>query len=178
MKIALVSVLCLVIVILLLRLVGIKRELKHINRQISEILKTDTNANITVCLNDKAIAETVTLFNRNLRELRKKELQIQSKNDEIRTAITNVAHDLRTPLTAIYGYLELLKTEEKSQEVNRCLAIIENRTEAMKKLTEELFQCSLVICGENELRLEEISVNGALEESIAAYYAVFKEKRN
>ena len=148
MKIAFVSAVCLVIVILSLRLVLIKRELKNINRQISEILKTDSNANITVSLNDKTIAETVTMFNQNLKGLRKKELQLQSKNGEISTAITNVSHDLRTPLTAICGYLELLKSEKKSEEVNRCLDIIENRTETLKKLTEELFQYSLVACRE------------------------------
>lgn len=99
-----------------------------------------------------------------------------TKNDEISTAITNVSHDLRTPLTAICGYLELLKVEEKSEEVNRCLGIIENRTDALKKLTEELFQYSLVTCGEDAFTLKEMSVNGVLEESIAAYYAAFKEK--
>ena len=176
MKIAFVSVLFLVILILSLRIIFIKRELRNINLQIKEILETDTNAMITVSTTDKVILQTATTLNQNIRDLRKKELQLQSKNDEISTAITNISHDLRTPLTAICGYLELLKTEEKSPEVNRCLEIIENRTEAMKKLTEELFQYSLVACPENALNFEEVSVNGALEESIAAYYASFKEK--
>ena len=95
---------------------------------------------------------------------------------ELKNAIANVSHDLRTPLTAICGYLELPKNEEKSQEVDRCLAIIENRTEALKKLTEELFQYSLAAFGEDELKPEELPLNGVLEESIAAYYAAFKEK--
>lgn len=176
MEIAFVTVLSLLVVILFFRYISTKRELRKISAQITEILKNDTNAMIAVSTNDKVISETVTAFNQNIRELRKKELQLQSKNDEISTAITNVSHDLRTPLTAICGYLELLKTEEKSQEVNRCLEIIENRTEALKKLTEELFQYSLITCGEDALTLEEVSVNGVLEESIAAYYAAFKEK--
>ncbi|MGN0549584.1 MAG: sensor histidine kinase [Acutalibacteraceae bacterium] len=176
MKIAFVSVLCLIVVILFYKYISIKRELKSINEQITELLNNDTNAMITVSTNDKVIAQTVTAFNQNIRELRKKELRLQSKNDEISTAITNVSHDLRTPLTAICGYLELLKSEEKSPEVNRCLEIIENRTDALKNLTEELFRYSLIACEENELKPEEVTVNGILEESIAAYYAAFKER--
>ena len=170
-------VLAVVIVILAVRLTALKKELKSINSQLDEILKGDTNALITVSTNKKAIKETALALNEKIRELRKKELQLKSKNYELRTAITNISHDLRTPLTAICGYLDLLKSEEKSEEVDRCLAIIENRTEALKQLTEEFFKYSLVAFEEEELKFEEISVNGALEESIAAFYGAFKEKR-
>ncbi|MGN0574276.1 MAG: sensor histidine kinase, partial [Acutalibacteraceae bacterium] len=161
---------------LAVRLILLKKELKSINSQLDEILKGDTNAMITVSSNNKAVKETALALNEKIRELRKKELQLKSKNDELRTAITNISHDLRTPLTAICGYLDLLKSEEKSDEVDRCLGIIENRTEALKQLTEEFFKYSLVAFEEFELKIEEISVNGALEESIAAFYGAFKEK--
>lgn len=175
MKIALVSVLCLAVAVLSVRLVCLRREFKNINRQLSEILKTDTNATITVAENDRTMAKTVTMLNQNLREMRKKELQIQSQNDELRTAITNISHDLRTPLTAICGYLDLLKDEEKSEEVGRCLTIIENRAQALKALTEELFRYSVAACGQEEWQPERLSLNAALEESLAAYYGVLRE---
>ncbi|MGN0545923.1 MAG: sensor histidine kinase [Acutalibacteraceae bacterium] len=178
MKYAVAAVLALAVVIAVLavRLTALKKELRSINSQLEEILKGDTNALITVSTNNKAVKETALALNEKIRELRKKELQLKSKNDELRTAITNISHDLRTPLTAICGYLDLLKSEEKSDEVNRCLGIIENRTEALKQLTEEFFKYSLVAFEEDELKIEELSVNGALEESIAAFYGAFKEK--
>lgn len=174
--VAAVLVLAVVIVIPAVRLAALKKELKSINSQLEEILKGDTNALITVSTSNKAVKETALALNEKIKELRKKELQLKSKNDELRTAITNISHDLRTPLTAICGYLDLLKSEEKSDEVNRCLGIIENRTEALKQLTEEFFKYSLVAFEEDELKIEEISVNGALEESVAAFYGAFKEK--
>lgn len=176
MEIAVICVLSLCVAVLSVRLVLMKRDLKSISRQISEILQTDTNVGITVSTTDKTIVKTAGAFNRNLREIRKKELLLQSQNNELRTAIAHISHDLRTPLTAICGYLELLKTEEKSQEVNRCLEIIENRTDALKKLTQELFRYSLVAFEEETLQLEQLPINGVLEESVAAYYAAFKEK--
>lgn len=178
MKYAVAAVLALAVVILFLtvRQIALKKELENISSQLSEILKGDTNVLITVSTNNKSIKETALTLNEKIRELRKTELQLKSKNDELRTAITNISHDLRTPLTAICGYLDLLKSEEKSDEVDRCLGIIENRTEALKQLTEEFFKYSLVAFEEEKLKIEEISVNSALEESVAAFYGAFKEK--
>ncbi|MGN0527007.1 MAG: sensor histidine kinase [Acutalibacteraceae bacterium] len=175
MEIAVV-VLSVVAVVAVITVISLKKELKSISKQTEEILNNNTNALITVSTKDKSVINAVKVLNNSLKELRKKELNIQAKNAEISTAITNISHDLRTPLTAISGYLELLKAEEKSEEVERCLRIIENRTDAMKNLTEELFQYSIVICGENQLEFQNVSVNGVLEESIAVYYAVLKEK--
>lgn len=53
---------------------------------------------------------------------------------ELKNAVTNISHDLRTPLTAIYGYLDLLEQEEKSETVNRYIAVIRNRTKMLKQL--------------------------------------------
>ena len=167
--VAAVFALAVVIVILTVRQIALKKELENISSQLSEILKGDTNALITVSTNNKSIKETALTLNEKIRELRKTELQLKSKNDELRTAITNISHDLRTPLTAICGYLDLLKSEEKSDEVDRCLGIIENRTE-------EFFKYSLVAFEEDKMKIEEISINGALEESVAAFYGAFKEK--
>ncbi|MGN1316785.1 MAG: sensor histidine kinase [Acutalibacteraceae bacterium] len=174
--VAAVIVLAVVIVILAVRQIALKKELESISSQLSEILKDDTNALISVSANDKAIKRIALILNEKISELRRTELQLKSKNDELRVAITNISHDLRTPLTAICGYLDLLKSEAKSEEVDRCLGIIENRTEALKQLTEELFKYSLVAFQEEKLKIEEISVNGALEESLAAFYGAFKEK--
>lgn len=52
----------------------------------------------------------------------------------MKNAVTNISHDLRTPLTAIYGYLDLLEQEEKSETVNRYIAVIRNRTKMLKQL--------------------------------------------
>ena len=73
-------------------------------------------------------------------------------------------------MTAICGYLDLLAREEKSGNVKRYLASIENRVEALKQLTEELFQYSVILTVEEELRLEAVNLNGALEESVASFY--------
>ena len=90
-------------------------------------------------------------------------------------AVTNISHDLRTPLTAICGYLDLLHKEPLSENAERYLCLIENRTEAIKQLTEELFRYCVVLSAQ-ALEMESVCLNGVLEESIAAFYAALTSR--
>ena len=94
----------------------------------------------------------------------------------MKEAITNISHDLRTPLTAIYGYLKLLQNEECSQAGRTYLTAIKNRTEAMKQLTEELFQYTFAVSNTEKMIIETVNLNGILESCISSYYAILKQK--
>ena len=113
---------------------------------------------------------------RELRILRREHLNYHQGNMELKTAITNISHDLRTPLTAICGYLDMIQKTELSEQQERYLAIMKERTEMMKQLTEELFRYSVIISDENTVTTENIIVNQVLEDSIMGYYAVLTEK--
>lgn len=95
---------------------------------------------------------------------------------QLKEAITNISHDLRTPLTAICGYLDLLEQEEKSEVVNRYFEIIKERTTILKQLTEELFRYSYITSVNHEMIYENVQLNRALEESISSYYATLIEQ--
>ena len=171
-----IGILFLVILILSLKIFIMRKSINKIQTDFSEKLTTDTNTVISISSNDKEIRELTEKINSQLKILRKERLKYQQGNTELKTAVTNIAHDLRTPLTAICGYLELLKNEDKNAEVERCLDIIENRTDTLKQLTEELFRYSLIISQDDEIKNEEVCVNYVLEETIAAYYGALKEK--
>lgn len=98
-------------------------------------------------------------------------------NAQLLAAITSISHDLRTPLTAICGYLELLEKEPLSAVSLQYVAIIRERTKVMTQLTEELFRYSVVLSVPLAQPLQEVSVNRILEGSIAAMYAVLKRHR-
>ena len=114
-------------------------------------------------------------INVQLRLLRKERQRYQQGDLELKEAVTNISHDLRTPLTAINGYLDLLQREEKSKDVQRYLSQIQNRTEVLKNMTEELFRYSVVTASQ-ELKLERMDIVRALEESLLSFYAVMQEK--
>ena len=79
----------------------------------------------------------------------------------LKAAITNASHDLRTPLTAVCGYLDLLEQEPHSDASQRYLAIIRERTDAMRSLTGELFRYSVITATAEELTPEPVSLRGS-----------------
>ncbi|MBR6995786.1 MAG: HAMP domain-containing histidine kinase [Ruminococcus sp.] len=154
----------------------LRRSSKEIAEALSDCLKTDTNSVITVSSRDKQVRKLVTELNKELKLLREEHHRFVQGDMELKNAVTNISHDLRTPLTAICGYLDMLKSEDKSPEAERYLEIIGGRAEAMKQLTEELFRYSVILASDSKGKQEQVIVNDVLEESIAGYYSILIEK--
>ena len=170
------AILAFVIAVLIIKVVLLHRAADEIRAELGARLDTDTNTLITISCGDRHMRRLAADLNTQLRLLRKERRRLQSGDLELKEAVMNMSHDLRTPLTAICGYLELLKQEEKSEAVSRYLAVIENRTEAMKQLTEELFLYSVITSVSNDIKYEDVIVNSVLEESVSAYYAALKSR--
>ncbi len=165
-----------VIIILLVKIVMMKKTARDISQQFEEILKTDTNSLITVSGNDREMKKLADNINKQLKILRKEYLRYRQGDIELKTAITNISHDIRTPLTAICGYLDLMQDNTDLAKTNEYVSIIKERAELMKQLTEELFRYSVILSDKSELKTEEILINRVLEDSIMGYYAVLTEK--
>ena len=168
------ALLALVIAVLMIKVALLHRAADEIRAELGARLDTDTNTLITISCGDRHMRRLAADLNTQLRLLRKERRRFQSGDLELKEAVTNISHDLRTPLTAICGYLELLKREDNPEAVSRYLAVIENRTGAMKQLTEELFRYSVITSASNDMRYEDVVLNCVLEESISAYYAALK----
>ncbi|MDD6827473.1 MAG: HAMP domain-containing sensor histidine kinase [Oscillospiraceae bacterium] len=115
-------------------------------------------------------------INTQLRILRQEHLRYHQGDTELKNAVTNISHDLRTPLTAICGYLDMMEKTEISEQQARYLGIIKERAELMKQLTEELFRYSVIVSDDEKTETETILINQVLEDSIMGYYAVLTEK--
>lgn len=153
-----------------------KKSAKEISNEFSEKLKDNTNTLISISTNDRALKELANNLNIQLKDLQKQRHRFQQGDLELKSAVTNISHDLRTPLTAISGYLDLLDNTEKSETVERYLEVIRNRTETLKQLTEELFSYSVITSPEYDNSLELVVVNGVLEESVLGFYAALQEQ--
>ena len=147
----------------------------EIGEAFEEKLASDTNTLIDISSRDPYLCRLAASINTQLRILRQQRHRYQNGDRELKEAVTNISHDLRTPLTAICGYLDLLKKEPLTGNAVRYLSLIENRTEAMKQLTEELFRYSIILSTQ-ELDMETVCLNGVLEESIASFYAALTSR--
>ena len=126
---------------------------------IGNMIIGDTNTLLTLSGNDKSIRSLAADINQSLKELRKQRLRFEQGDAELKNAITSISHDLRTPLTAISGYLDLLEQEEKSSEVTRYVEIIVNRIDTLKQLADELFKYSIITSPDYDSPKERVSVN-------------------
>lgn len=168
---AVIGILCAVVVALLIKIHLLRRSAREIAAAFAEKLNTDTNTLISIPSRDKYMLDLASQINEQLRELRRQRHKFTQGDAELKAAITNISHDLRTPLTAICGYLELLERADRSPEVSRYLDIISERAEMMKTLTEELFRYSIILSGGTDKETEDISVNRVLEDCIMGAYA-------
>ncbi len=176
LALCLIAGLLTVIIILGLKIYLLRKSAREIQAAFSNRLTTDTNTLISISSRDAAMRGLAASINVQLRLLRRERLRFQQGDNELKTAVTNISHDLRTPLTAINGYLDLLKDEDQSQETQRYLSVIENRIQTMTRLTEELFRYSIVTSTAGTLSYEEVNLSDALAESVSAFYAALKER--
>lgn len=165
-----IGILLMVIALLMIKIYLLRKGAREIEEAFADRLVTDTNTLIDISTRDPYMRKLAAAINGQLRLLRAKRHKYVNGDRELKEAVTNISHDLRTPLTAICGYMDLLKQEEKSEKVTRYLSLIENRTESMKQLTEELFRYSVILSTQEEMELETVCINSILEESIAGFY--------
>ena len=170
-----IGILLLIIFVLLAKVYFLRKSAQEIAEAFRDRLTADTNTLIDISTRDPYMRKLAADINVQLRLLRQQRHKYLTGDRELKEAVTNISHDLRTPLTAICGYLDLLDNEDKCENTSRYLSLIGNRVEAMKQLTEELFRYS-VILSTGDLVLEPVCVNGVLEESIAAFYGALTSR--
>lgn len=175
-SIVLICVLALCVLTLLIYLLILRSSIREVAEELEERLRTDTNTLISISTGDSSVQLLASKINGQLQALRKERLKLQTGNDELTTAVTNISHDLRTPLTAICGYLDLLAQEPQSEKSGRYLAVIRERTDAMRSLTDELFRYSVITATTDELHIEGVSLNDILEQSLAGFYGALSAR--
>ena len=161
--------------ILVLKILFMKKDLDELVIEFRNCLKKETNNLLTLPTHDYHVRKIASEINSELKLLRKQRHSYMNGDRELKEAVTNISHDLRTPLTAIYGYLDLLESEDKSEDVKFYIDQIQNRTDAMKQLTEELFRYS-VITSTWEKNSQDVVLNKALEECLLAYCGAFAQQ--
>lgn len=165
-----IGIMALLMIALLVKIYILQKAAKEISDAFADRLITDTNTLIDISSNDRYMRKLAYTINVELRKLRVQQHRFQQGDAELKNAVTNISHDLRTPLTAICGYLELLEQEEKSDKAEQYIDIIRNRSQTLISLTEELFRYSVMQSEGNDMVKERVVINNILEESIAVFY--------
>lgn len=181
---------CVVVVLLNIKILLMQKAANEIREGIAYRLNTDTNTLIDIASRDKAMCALAESLNEELCMLRRQRQTYYQGNLALKEAVANISHDIRTPLTAISGYIELMEKEEMSENIARYLSIITERIQALSLLTEELFRYTIAIpdadnddigneYGRNNAEMKETAVGDLgklLEESVLASYGALIQK--
>lgn len=174
--IIIIGILVLICILLILKIYLMKKAVSEIDEDVDEILNSDTNHIITISGADKDINQLTGKLNRELRDLRSQKLQYENGNQELKRLITNISHDMRTPLTAISGYIDLMQKEQLSKNQKNYLEVIQRKSSELTGLTEQLFDFSKTMDIGIKIKKERCCINEILEEVLTNYYIIFTEK--
>ena len=163
-------------VLLICKILAMRVSVKELRTEFVNRGAMDSNTLIGISSRDKELRGLVSAINNTLKELQASYHRYQRGDAELKNAITNIAHDLRTPLTAICGYVELYDRTEDQQTRDKYLSVIGERAAHMRKLTEELFEYSVITGGEIKEEKKELLLNRILEDTVMSYYPALSER--
>ena len=149
-------------------------EIKSINNQLNKINKTKTNSKILLSCSNKQLRGLALGINKNLEEKQKSEAKYKKMDLELRKAISNMSHDLRTPLTSIMGYMQLIDDNSLAEDENKpYIDIIKNRTKSLENLITSFYDLSRLEGNEYKFDLKSLNLNNIVCECVASSYNDF-----
>ena len=154
----------------------VKRNVKATIESMRDLVQTDTAQQLRISVPQKDTEKLIQQINQLIRAKREGDLLHAQREDELRQEIANITHDLRTPLTSVLGYLQLIEEESISkQERQKYLEIVQNRAKALQALITGLYDLSRLEAGGYTLTKEPVQVQSLLYELAAAFYYDFQE---
>ncbi|MBR2176094.1 MAG: HAMP domain-containing histidine kinase [Clostridia bacterium] len=158
-------------VFLLFLLLMTQAELLSIVRQLKKIKRENTNALIRregFSVGTKMLIHEINAL---VKELQYNRIYYKRKKHDLEQMMTNISHDLRTPLTSALGYINIIKNSGLSEEEkNREIEIIEQRLLRLEELINSFFEFSKIISSDKMPEKEEVNLVAILEETAAHYF--------
>ena len=156
----------------------LSKNIKDSTIELKEICKNiELNRSLKYFSHDKNFENLLIVINDYLEESQRNKIKYIRREWEIRKEIENISHDLRTPLTSILGYIELLNDINISdEEKEEYLSIIKRRSNGLYKLVEIFYDLSRLEANEYKFNMEKIDINKELREHILLFYNDFENK--
>ena len=179
MHLIVIITLSIILILALLKIRILRRGYDELTENIKDQVSGKTGVPVTLSTSDPKARRCAEVLNRELKVLNEERVRFDGGNQTVKDAVTGISHDLRTPLTAIKSYLEMIEEEPDEELRKEYLARIKNRTDALSDLTEELFKYTTSSDQANRISedtTEEQDIRRILEECLISFYAAFGKK--
>ena len=167
-------IISIIITLLLIIIIRYKMEIKRIYKQVDFIKEHETNKIITASGTSKDINKLIELLNELVSVQRKETKDYKIKEEALKETITNISHDIRTPLTSLNGYFQLLIESNCEEEKKKYMNIIQTRIDNLKNLLEDMFNDMKIQDDSYKIVKENIDINKIVYENLIYYYEDFK----
>ena len=171
-----IVVLVLISLMLITRLILIRRNLKEISRELNNTKNEDYNRQLKVTLSDKTVEKLAADMNQNLDYQKSLKMETEKSRRQLEQSISDIAHDLRTPLTVIKGNLQMLEREELSDKGREYLDISRRKADTLKGMVDEFFELSVLESDSKPVELCKLDLIGFLSEFILENETLIREK--
>lgn len=164
------------VLILFLYIIFILKQLKSINKQLDKRLIENTRQPLNIELFNKTITNLSKNINRCLKLEEKRRLESINDQKQFKELISNISHDLRTPLTSIKGYQQLLEKTPLDKHQVQLLKTSQKSTDELGLLIENFFEYSYLVTAKTEPNFKKININNLIVECVLSYIAILEEK--
>ncbi|MBQ9901540.1 MAG: HAMP domain-containing histidine kinase [Clostridia bacterium] len=171
-----IAALCLALFIVILLLIHIKWQLDLLSAQLKKRLNDGSRNYVQVSLLDGSVSRLVSEMNKCFMQDDQAKQTLEREEKQFRETIANISHDLRTPLTSIKGFLQLLERENPTESQQKRLAIIRKHTVELGDLIEHFFEYSYLLSNDSELHYERFCLTDETAECLAAAVPQLEEK--
>lgn len=179
MQLIVIIALSIFLILALIKIRYLRKGYDELTENIKDQVSGKTGVPVTLSTSDPKARRCAEALNRELKSLNEEKVRFEGGNQTVKNAVTGISHDLRTPLTAIKSYLEMIEDESDEETKKEYLARIRNRTDALTDLTEELFKYTTssdkgIVT--SDIVIEDTDIRRVLEECLISFYGSFTKK--
>lgn len=153
---------------------GMQGQLKQISRKLAEIQDTDSDEYVMNFTDNKALMELLAQINRLLEERKKIKADFRHSENSIKKMLSNISHDIKTPMTVILGYLEILKTD--SMKENEMILKVEQKAQQVMDLIDQFFTLAKLEAGDTDIEISKTDICESCRESVLDFYEILTQK--
>ncbi len=163
--------------LLLFRMLMLRREIGRMAEQLRRYNNGETGKKIDIALFDSKLEELAGQINAQSRRINEAETQKNRIRQEFRQAAVHMSHDIRTPLTSIRGYIQLLGRDGISAEERKdYVEIVNNRTSRLQSLLDDFFELAVIESPEDDLNVERLDMTSLIADMAVSYYDGFNKR--
>ena len=153
---------------------GMRKEISGITRELKKILDEDRDSYLTVFTDKKEMMELVVQINRLLEKHLKTKADFNRSELASKRMLSNISHDIKTPMTVVLGYLEIMRLQGSGN--GEMLEKTEQKAQSVMELINQFFTLAKLEAGDTDLELSKLDIGGICRETVLGFYEILTEK--